>query len=134
MAVNLLDFRASAPNTNNFPGAQVTVDNSFTTLANVGVFLPAVSPNRVEVVATAQLNATGSRQVGFRILRDGVTIYNSVQGVQSFEGSYTVTMEAVDFNAPAGFHVYTFQAVVLNAGLTVTASTRTLSALALGPV
>jgi hypothetical protein len=102
----------------------------------VGVFLPAVSPNRVEVVATVQLNANDFTRVSLRILRDGALFYNAQQGVEPAvaEGSYTVTMEAVDFNVPAGFHVYTFQAVPTFGIGVVTASTRTLSALALGPV
>ncbi|MBW5447401.1 hypothetical protein GE107_15190 [Cohnella sp. CFH 77786] len=128
MAVNVLDFRASAPST--LSGSNpVGVGTSPTFLADVGIFLPAVSPNRVEVVATVEL-AGAFERVFLQILRDGQVLYSSIQGLEEV---YTVTLEAIDFNVPAGFHVYTFQASKFD-GIPVFASTRTLSALALGPI
>lgn len=85
------------------------------TLATIQIRIPSTNsqPNRVELVATVGVRGiTGISQIKFRIFRDGVQIFNTVQGIESAgsEQNYVVTFQAIDRNVRAGTHVYTLTA------------------------
>ncbi|MFD0680026.1 MULTISPECIES: exosporium protein C [unclassified Paenibacillus] len=84
-------------------------------LATIRIRIPSLNaqPNRVELVATVGVRGvTGIAQILFRILRDGVEIFNTQQGIESTgsEQNYAVTFQAIDRNVRAGTHVYTVTA------------------------
>jgi len=75
-------------------------------------------PNRVELVATVGVRGvTGIAQILFKIFRDGVQIFNTIQGIESAgsEQNYAVTFQAIDRNVRSGNHVYTVTAENLTA-------------------
>lgn len=70
-------------------------------------------PNRVDLVATVGVRGvTGISQILFRVFRDGVEIYNTLQGIESAgsEQNYAVTFQAEDKNVKSGIHTYTVTA------------------------
>ncbi|UVI33656.1 exosporium protein C [Paenibacillus spongiae] len=86
-----------------------------TRLASIRLRIPVLNaqPNRVELVATVGVRGvTGIAQILFRIFRDGVEIFNTVQGIESAasEQNYAVTFQAIDRNVRSGSHVYTVTA------------------------
>lgn len=122
MAEQILDFKASEPangQTGFTPVAIPVAPIAPVQLADLGISLsfspPAPTTNRVELVATVGVRASAASQLRFRILRDGSEIFNTVEGVESFEGFYTVTFETIDFNVPLGFHTYTLDAQIISA-------------------
>lgn len=89
-------------------------------LATIRLRIPAVNaqPNRVELVATVGVRGvTGIAQILFKIFRDGVQIFNTIQGIESAgsEQNYAVTFQAIDRNVRSGNHVYTVTAENLTA-------------------
>ncbi|MFT9846335.1 exosporium protein C [Aneurinibacillus sp. REN35] len=129
MSVIVLDYKASVPS-NSFGGtAPVPIPQipSQLQVADLGLFIPQVSPattnNRVYLSADVSISAAvGSlfnNGVIFRIYRDGVEIFNTLEGVQRAPASpteYNVTFSTVDENVPSGFHVYKLvvQAIIAN--------------------
>jgi len=70
-------------------------------------------PNLVDLVATVGVRGvTGISQILFRVFRDGVEIYNTLQGIESAgsEQNYVVTFQAEDKNVKSGTHTYTVTA------------------------
>jgi len=70
------------------------------------------------LVATAGVRGvTGIAQILFRVFRDGIEIFNTLQGIESAgsEQNYVVTFQAEDRNVRAGTHVYTVTAENLTA-------------------
>lgn len=136
MAATLLDYKASEPSNVQgggvLPGgvvipATITAAPTVTVLADLGIFLTAGAPNRVELKASIGVEGTvGIPQLSLIIQRDGVQILATQQGLESgFERFYTVDLEGVDFNVAAGFHTYTLSVSDLAAGT---------AALVVGPV
>ncbi|MBW5447402.1 hypothetical protein GE107_15195 [Cohnella sp. CFH 77786] len=113
-------------------GNPIVVGAGFTTIATLGldVFL---TPNIVRLIANVGITQTGDiGNVTLRVLRDGFPIYSSIQGVQDgagAESNYNTVLQALDFNVPVGFHVYSLQATS-DAG-TTTLSPREFDGLAI---
>lgn len=120
----LLDYRASEPSNVHgqgvLPGgvtlpAVIPNTSSGLEVADLGIFLPVTTTsNRVQLTGTIGFLADiGIPQIAIIVLRDGFQIFATQQGMEGgFETDYTVTIDAVDFNVPAGFHHY--QLVVVN--------------------
>ncbi|MBW5447403.1 exosporium protein C [Cohnella sp. CFH 77786] len=112
----IIAYQASVPS-GIFGGTNVAIPVApgFVTLADFGINLPSPA-NLVELKGTIGLSSQGSLvvQVTIRILRDGFPIYTTVQGIENntFEVHYTVSELAIDFDVPAGFHVYSLQAQI----------------------
>ncbi|MFC4304156.1 exosporium protein C [Cohnella boryungensis] len=83
-------------------------------LATITIRIPLNSqPNRVDLVATVGVRGvTGIAQILFRIFRNGIEIFNTLQGIESVgsEQNYAVTFQAEDRNVRSGTHVYTVTA------------------------
>jgi hypothetical protein len=64
------------------------------------------------VASVGVRGVTGIAQILFRIFRDGIEIFNTLQGIESVgsEQNYIVTFQAEDRNVRAGTHVYTVTA------------------------
>lgn len=125
MAATLLDYKTSEPSNVQgagvLPGgvaipATIAMSPEVTVLADIGVF-STVAPNRVELEATIGVEGiTGVSTLSFTILRDGVQIFQTTQGVETgYEQFYTVTLEGMDYGVSAGFHKYVLQVSNLTA-------------------
>ncbi|SFS59496.1 hypothetical protein [Marininema halotolerans] len=116
MALTILDYAASVPANTTFSASIIipTAPNRLQ-LASIGIFIPTTAggANRVELTTSVGLlrNIFGSSgTVLFRILRDGNEIFNGLQTTSSGAppgfASVVPTFETIDFDVPAGFHVY----------------------------
>jgi hypothetical protein len=141
MAVSLLAADTSVPSRTAGGTLPIAVPLTPTSqaLATLSILLPPGSPanNRVDLDATVGIAAIlNIPQVIFRILRDGVPIFSSRQGLQhAAEQFYCIRVITADFNVPPGSHSYTLtvERLALNDPASV-AGPITFSALAFGPV
>ncbi|WP_040949507.1 hypothetical protein [Gorillibacterium massiliense] len=115
--VRILDKAAVQPRSRFNLANSVTIRRSpaRTVLATVVIRIPVVNsrPNRVDLVATVGVRGvTGIAQILFRVFRDGVQIFNTLQGIESTgsEQNYAVTFQAEDRNVRPGAHIYTVTA------------------------
>ncbi|MFD0698759.1 exosporium protein C [Paenibacillus sp. GCM10027628] len=109
------------------PRSRFNLSRSFTiprspkrvVLAAIRLRIPVnAQPNRVELIATVGVRGiTGIAQIRFRIFRDGIEIFNTIQGIESAgsEQNYAVTFQAIDRNVRSGNHVYAVTAENLTA-------------------
>lgn len=142
MAEQILDYKASVPNsTASSTLITVPLSPSNVQLADLGLFLtpPVPMPNRVRLIATVGIQNLSNtiQQVVFRVFRDGNPIFSTQQGLEppDDEQFYTVSMQALDFNVPSGFHVYTLTVERLTATAgDVVVGPITFTCLAIGPI
>lgn len=115
--VRILDKAAAQPR-NRFNLARSFIIRRSPGRSRLAVFvirIPVLNaqPNRVELVASVGVRGvTGIAQILFRIFRDGIEIFNTMQGIESVgsEQNYVVTFQAIDKNVRSGRHVYTVTA------------------------
>lgn len=146
MAEQILDYKASEPSSiSGSDSIFVPQSPANFQIADLGLFLtpPVPSPNHVRLIANLGIQNISIgvvQQVVFRIFRDENEIFRTQQGldftgVGGDEQFYTVSLQALDFNVPSGFHVYTLTVERLTATVgDVVIGPITFSGLAIGPI
>ena len=121
--VQVLDYQATQPLSGFSPEFAFTIPQApfQVLLAWIQINIPATATNnnRVELIATVGVEGiTNIAQIIFRIFRNGVEIFNTIDGVESAdsEQNYTFSFQAIDFNltSDASFYLLTAENVIPN--------------------
>ncbi|MDG0812233.1 hypothetical protein [Cohnella rhizosphaerae] len=119
MAITILDYSASVPDSFSGGAAPVTIPQVPTQLqlADLGIFIPQASADTASGnvllsvdVGVQNLGPTFNNALQFHLYRDGQEIFNTQLGTQTIGATsnyfYNVSFSTVDQNVPLGFHVY----------------------------
>ncbi|SFS59508.1 hypothetical protein [Marininema halotolerans] len=142
----VLDYAASVPRSVSLPGNPMVIPMTPARLqlAGLGIFIP-VTPsgaNRVQLTGTIGAQVLGgigsaASQLIIRIFRDGSEIFNAPYALVNATFFNCFSVQAIDFNVPTGFHVYSMtievQTVIFN-GVSQVIGPITLSGMVIGPL
>lgn len=128
----ILAYSASVPSNGDpggvLPGGGVlpvalTAANSPLVVADLGLYLPSGVPNRVELKAIiGYISAGDAATIEIEVYRDQIPFFSEEIGITPSEGQYAPAILAIDFDVPAGFHVYRLETsiITLPVGASVT--------------